>query len=763
MLVKRIRILALALLFVVAAALPAWAAPNVTMTTRAANEGRVKPNSWTTVVVELSNQGAELSGELTVKTILPEGAGGGWERFPEYVIPVSLPAGAKKKVPVDVPVQNWNRVQVSLRSGGALVQEETITLTLLPGDASLIGVLSGDELGIPALSKVGQAATTHVVRLDADTLPARAALMEHYDILAISRFDSGTLSKEQAQALEAWVGKGGTLLLTGGPEWRRTFAGLPKSLVPVEVTSVGNVDMAPLGALIGKPLQGSGPVSQGRLLSGQALITSGDTVLLSQTRVGAGKVVYLAGDPGLDPLATWAGQGDLYVRYLATGKAIPMDFGDSDMMMAGALQRIPGLGLPALSTVALLLIGYLLLVGPANYLLLKRLDRREWGWVSVPLISVLFVGAVYGLSIGRRTPLLSHLITVTELAPGTGAATMKSYVGLYAPSQNDLSVSLENAHLVKPITYGGAPDSGPTGRVRAGDKTTVELFGFNNYTMKGFSMEQDVATAGFELVNVTYANGTLTGSVVNKLGQPLKEARIVLGMQQAMLGDLGPGEKSKPFELPFSAGDPMNPKMRVGMAFVQEGPWSEDVMRREQIWSSTFRYGQYQAAPGTVVVGGWTDAPVGQVALPELGRMHQGGNLVWGELPIPFDASAGDIPPGLFTAVATSGPVARSPFGYQMQPATYSFSLQLPPLDPAKVAEVYLHVNTEGPALKDVATLSVLNRKTGAWVALEGTNMQSLQGWQDFIARDGLMELRLEARAHFGMMPPTVSVKGVGR
>lgn len=738
------------------------------MSVRAANEGRAKPNTWITVIVELTNQGADLTGELIVKPTQPKEAGGGWDRFPEYVVPVTLPAGGKKKVPVEVPLQQWNKVLVTLRAAGAEVAAETVTLTMLPGDASLIGVLSAGELGIPALNRSGQPANSHVVRLDADTLPVRAALLEHYDVIALSRFDTATLSKEQLQALEAWVGKGGTLLLAGGPEWRRTFAGLPPALVPVAVTGAGDTDLAPLGALVDKPLKGTGPVSQGRLLRGQALAKSGDTVLLAQEKVGAGKVVYLAADPDLEPLAAWPGQGDLYARFAGSSRAARFDWGgDMDGMMAGALQRIPGLGLPAVSTVALLLVGYLLLVGPVNYIVLKRMDRREWAWLSVPLISVLFVGAVYGLSVGRRTPLLSHIITVTELAPGTGTGAMKTYVGLYAPSQNSLSVPVENARLVKPLFYGGGPESGPTGRVRSGDRTTVELLGFNNYTMKGFTMEHDVTVGGLELTDVSYDGIKVTGRLLNRLNQPVRDIRLFTQMNSVEIGSLEAGARSEPFELAFSGGI-LNPKMAMrggmppGVFVASGGPQDETVYRREQIWNATLGYGNRQSMPGTITVGGWTDSPLGEVKLPDLGRVHQGGNLVWAALPIPLDPERGDIPPGVILGVPSGGSFGRSPAGYHLQPGSSTFVFQVPPLNPARVAEVNLLVGIFGD-IGQVATLSAKDRTSGAWVELKPDPQQVLADWQRFIGPEGVLEVRLESRAHFEMAAPTISVKGVAR
>ena len=47
----------------------------------------------------------------------------------------------------------------------------------------------------------------------------------------------------------------------------------------------------------------------------------------------------------------------------------------------------------------MLLGAYILLIGPINYLVLRRLDRREWAWVTMPVLIVVFAVGAYGFGI----------------------------------------------------------------------------------------------------------------------------------------------------------------------------------------------------------------------------------------------------------------------------------------------------------------------------------------------------------------------------
>ena len=52
---------------------------------------------------------------------------------------------------------------------------------------------------------------------------------------------------------------------------------------------------------------------------------------------------------------------------------------------SAAVANLPSLALPPITGLLVLLLGYIILVGPVNYLILSRLDRREWAWITVPV------------------------------------------------------------------------------------------------------------------------------------------------------------------------------------------------------------------------------------------------------------------------------------------------------------------------------------------------------------------------------------------
>ncbi len=709
-------------------------------------------------MAELTNAGQEVEGRLIVETAEPA-----WSARTQNVVPLTLPAGAHKRVPVVMPVpDSGSKVEVRFEADGRAVARTTLTLGYIGPAQALVGVLSGDELGVPGLNLVkGNRGIPNVVaRLDSETFPTRASLLRDYNLIALSRFDSGTLSEQQLRALESWVGQGGTLLLVGGPEWKRTLDPMPRSLVPVAIEDVRQVDLSPLGESAGRPLSATGPVSVARLLKGTVLVKSGDVPLLTMTPVGAGRVYFLAVDPALEPMVTWRGQGDLFARYLDYTRTGGDNWWDNrSYQIQRALELIPGLGLPSLWLVFGLLLGYVLLVGPLNYFLLKRLDRREWTWVTVPALSVLFVGVVWSVTLGTRTALISHLITVTKLIPGTDTAMMTSYVGVYAPTKERLEVPLVGDSLVRPVQTSSPGSAGKVGvRIVAGERTRVELLGLTNYEMRSLAVEQDVTIpgGGLELVDVDLTEtGLLKGRLVNRLDQPLSDVRVAFGNDSAILGDLAPGTASEPFRLSLgiSGRGPLYDPMRAGGDIEME--------RRTAVLQGLYGWGAETLPQGVLVVTGWASRPLAEPPLPDLGNVHSTTHLVHTELPIPVDATSGNLPPGVVTGVLTEGNAFdRSPVGMVLPEGSYTFRLYLPELDPDRVAELKLHIPmTDGNRW----SAEVKNQRTGQWEALMTVSEQPLPNWPDLISDGGVMEVRITVTGHLEMAPLTISARGVYR
>ena len=111
---------------------------------------------------------------------------------------------------------------------------------------------------------------------------------------------------------------------------------------------------------------------------------------------GSGSVTLL----GFDPAADWIANirrlrrtcGDACCR---RGRSVACR-SSTTTCSCSAVSQLPSLALPPIGGLILLLGAYILLIGPINYLVLVRLDRREWAWFTMPILIIVFGVGAYG-------------------------------------------------------------------------------------------------------------------------------------------------------------------------------------------------------------------------------------------------------------------------------------------------------------------------------------------------------------------------------
>jgi hypothetical protein len=642
--VQRLGRVLLALLLLVLMALPASAA--VTGGARLLG-GHISDEGWGALMVELKNDGREVRGTLYARRD-PEAGG---PPAAAWSVPVSLPAGATKQVPLPFArTFNGDPLKVWLEVDGKTAFETEVRVAEKEVGLNLIGLLTDDERGISGLdgykvaaagnSQNGQPladARVELARIDPAQFPAETRLLGVFDAILLYRYQTERLTAEQRQALAAWTAAGGTLLVAGGPEWKSTLEPLPAGLLPVQVTGVGQADLGALGALApGKGVPGPAPVSLATPKRGKVVAASGGVPLAVVSTYGAGRVIYLAADPGLAPLATWDGIGPLLAGLLEVKPELPWkDAAWQLQQMNSPLQQMGALEIPPLGVLFGLLLLYVLIVGPLSYWLLKRRDRRELLWLSVPLLSFLFVGGAWLGSGGRRNGTMGSLITVTELFPGTGSGRLSTYVGLYSPTETRLNVPLPAESLVRPLNeYDSAWRQG---QISLSDQPSISFDTVTTYSLSSFVLTKDVKLPeGLVLVDAKVEGSTLTGRLENRLDQSVERVILMRGGGKAELGAIPAGGKSEPFTLSLSLAGRANIMME-GWGPTKTAEQRARV-RKEMVLQSFFNGPEWQVEQQELLqVFAWLERPLVDHGFRGAAKMEEGPHLLWQRMQIPLE------------------------------------------------------------------------------------------------------------------------------
>ena len=131
-----------------------------------------------------------------------------------------------------------------------------------------------------------------------------------------------------------------------------------------------------------------------------------------------------------------------------------------DSQIVSAVGNLPSLALPPLRGLLLLLFGYIALIGPINYLILRRLDRREWAWVTMPVLIVAFAFGAYAFgSALRGSSIIVNEVGIVRGAPDAVEGSAQVYLGVFSPSRGTYQVAVPGGALLSsPISgdvFGG--------------------------------------------------------------------------------------------------------------------------------------------------------------------------------------------------------------------------------------------------------------------------------------------------------------------
>jgi hypothetical protein len=191
----------------------------------------------------------------------------------------------------------------------------------------------------------------------------------------------------------------------------------------------------------------------------------------------------------------------------------------------------------------LVVLVYVILIGPVNFLVLGALHRRALSWVTLPLIAVLVAAGAYGGAIlTKGQSVQTNQVSILHLESGSDRAYQETYTGILTPTRGDYTVGLGQPLLVSPISayYGSGGISRSDLRVDLEDGSIV-LPGMTAFTLRGFATEATVSGAPQLSAHLQQVNGQIVGTVENLSATTFTDAVVIDGEGYQLLGRLAPG------------------------------------------------------------------------------------------------------------------------------------------------------------------------------------------------------------------------------
>ena len=184
--------------------------------------------------------------------------------------------------------------------------------------------------------------------------------------------------------------------------------------------------------------------------------------LAYQGAFGLGRVTVVGFDLDRPPVTDWASRGAFWEWLLneAGPKLGARDFqsrayqtDNPDALLAGLqthLDTFEGVPVISFGWVALFILGYIVLIGPVDYLVLKKVfGRLEWTWVTFPLIVLLVsLGAYYAAYELKGRDLKVNKLDLVEVDLGGGRVYGRTYFTVFSPRMHYYTLGVE------PVTAG---------------------------------------------------------------------------------------------------------------------------------------------------------------------------------------------------------------------------------------------------------------------------------------------------------------------
>jgi len=528
----------------------------------AAYDGFFRDEQWFPVRVTVTNNSDPFEGRVIVRPETSRGVRG------SFSVPMDLPTNSVKSDVIYVAAQGITtqlRVELIDNQDDLVLGSQTVSLRSLQATDQLYVVVTQAASG--SVDLTGARATgmgAMQANWEISSIPDNPTALASVNMILFSDVDTGGLTLAQERALEAWIANGGHLVVTGGINWEATAAGFTNLLPLVPDDAVTVDDVTPLAAYAGSEelLEGDTSLAVGELAEdARVLVETGLTEpILVRRELGEGVVDYLTIDPNVNPLRGWSDLNGLWYALASTAPPVPAwtrNFSVWDNTV-NAAEILPGIDvLPSVIPFCGFLALYIALIGPLNYALLSRVNRREWAWVSIPLLIVLFSGLAFivGGRLRGTTPSIGR-IGVVRSWQNTDIAHTTEVFGLLSPQRTQYTLEGADGMLMRSLPRGSL--SG--GSLLASTfQTSIEFQQAEQVRAEQFPVDASfvAAFAGYGTREAPAIRGrarifyptsernvqVVRGSVTNETDQTLTDGVILArGAVFRLNGDLEPGD-----------------------------------------------------------------------------------------------------------------------------------------------------------------------------------------------------------------------------
>lgn len=487
-----------------------------------------------TVEIGITNNGKDMRGSMVLSV-----QDSNVYAYNGYAKDIVLPAGSTKTYDFYIPTEAMNgsdELNVLIYdTKDKLLQGEKFDQIKAGASSSgttkssyVIGILSDTPDKILYIGEQNNNSGYYVATQDgyyAEILSATDIVdyLDDFDMLVINDYDTSTLSDEQISTIESWVSSGGSLVIGTGANKDLSIQGFSDSFVDVDV--VGSYTES----VYDYDTYQSTATDAADIMPGYSYDSYSGTYDYYYTkRSGRGNIYVVIFDLGDDVLSgTVTGYSivtDLlnlaigyntssgYNSYSSYSSMYTLDSDDFENIK-GYHERSANFGA---IFVGLLVVVYIIFVGPILYLILKGMKKQEKIWLVIPATTLIVTVMIMIISLGITVRgVQSESLVVDDMTGGKSY----TYVYGYNPKSKDYTIKVDNNYdkYYNKSEYDWSSEPTKMKSIIKMTGSNVELTATNNemFEMKCFVMEGSVGQTDNLSLSCNANSLGITGTVTN--------------------------------------------------------------------------------------------------------------------------------------------------------------------------------------------------------------------------------------------------------
>ncbi|PIJ99533.1 hypothetical protein [Lysinibacillus sphaericus] len=526
--------------------------------------GKAKYQSVVPLQVTVKNNGADFSGDMAINS------SNSYEAASALVVPIDIAAGEEKTFTfyLDGLADNgysdadlFAFYEGNIEKGKKIAYKGTKRLqsNFLDPTSTFVYTLTDKSDRLSALLRLSSFVPQNNVeifninQLKDYTFPEDEQGLAMANVIVVDEVAIADLAQKQQEALLKWVQDGGTLLL-GATDQVDATAGVFKDYLPMslsqETTSIsaetltklsgGGIFTQPISIHTATNLEGSLPV-----------LTENNVVLASKKKIGGGEIIQTAFSLGDQPLASMDGYAALLAKMIdiqSISQHGMMNQGQSPLdQISYELRNINEL-FPSfevsVSYMLIVIILYIIIIGPVLYFVLKKVDKREHAWWIIPVFSIVLSIGLF--IVGAKDRIVQPQVQQSAFYKVNEDSSLNGYYveSILTNRSGDFIVNADkNTTAVAMRNYnnftGTVGDLHESSYIKENaNGSTLTLSDLNYWSVQSFGGKTSAQNIGKMDVDITLKNEKLTGTIKNNFPFELKDVTLISGVKEVKLGDI---------------------------------------------------------------------------------------------------------------------------------------------------------------------------------------------------------------------------------